>query len=188
MASRQLTQTTSFRIRNSYYQQLGIQSQEQSNAYHFSLCWYQSQHRNAALQLTTKRRRSTDVIIQSQHLAKYQSQATMLHQSQDTKHNQPQATVTLTSVDSYRSKPADTLTSLTPQNDIKDVKKYAAICLWNFGAESPTSPRLLHGKDPLEDLITTASAATRSDIPAPAHTWALNQLAHQLPPSVQTCD
>ncbi|KZV37741.1 hypothetical protein F511_32059 [Dorcoceras hygrometricum] len=35
---------------------------------------------------------------------------------------------------------------------MKAVKKYAAICLWKFGAESPTSPLLPHGKDPLEDF------------------------------------
>ncbi|KZV45234.1 putative cytosolic oligopeptidase A [Dorcoceras hygrometricum] len=42
-------------------------------------------------------------------------------------------------------------------------KEYAAICLWKFGAESPISPLLPLEKDPLEDLITTASAATRPD-------------------------
>ncbi|KZV45272.1 hypothetical protein F511_16855 [Dorcoceras hygrometricum] len=52
----------------------------------------------------------------------------------------------------------------------KAVKKYAAICLWKFGAGSPTSPLLPQGKDPLEDLITAASAATRSDSPQAART------------------
>ncbi|KZV21414.1 hypothetical protein F511_14946 [Dorcoceras hygrometricum] len=46
---------------------------------------------------------------------------------------------------------------------LKVVKKYAVIFLWKFGPESPTSPLLSHGKDPLEDLITAASAATRSN-------------------------
>ncbi|KZV22212.1 hypothetical protein F511_27590 [Dorcoceras hygrometricum] len=86
----------------------------------------------------------------------------------------------------------------------KAVKKYATIYLWKFGAESPTSPLLPQWKDPLEDLITSASAATRSDSSqaartlatyahqqhffyvslacALAHTWAQSQLAHQLPP------
>ncbi|KZV24462.1 hypothetical protein F511_20721 [Dorcoceras hygrometricum] len=78
------------------------------------------------------------------------------------------------------------------------------ICLWKFGAKSLTSPLLSRRKDPLEDLITTASVATRFDNPqaartpshqctparrlASAYTWALNQFTHKLPSSVKTCD
>ncbi|KZV43722.1 hypothetical protein F511_18838 [Dorcoceras hygrometricum] len=59
----------------------------------------------------------------------------------------------------------------------KAINKYDAICLWKFGAESPTSYLLPHRKDPLEDLITAASTATRFNNPQATRTLAT--YAHQ---------
>ncbi|KZV44926.1 hypothetical protein F511_33295 [Dorcoceras hygrometricum] len=64
----------------------------------------------------------------------------------------------------------------------KAIKKYAVICLWNFEAEYPTSPIIPHEKDPLEDLITVASGATRSDNPQAERTP-----IHQCAPACRLC-
>ncbi|KZV23738.1 (-)-alpha-terpineol synthase [Dorcoceras hygrometricum] len=92
-----------------------------------------------------------------------------LEELQAVDENQPEISVQ-GMVDRIEDHSHDQAVAKQPAEPQKAVKKYAAICLWNFGAESPTSPFIPHGKDPLEDLITTASIATRSDSPQAART------------------